>query len=78
MVCCGRFFCRRRSHDRDPARQRSYRRVTGKGIVANVKDFTPRWVVISLVSLLVMANPFNIAADLAAMGEVLSLVNRWS
>src|SRR6202022_2156046 len=24
-------------------------RVTGKGIVANVKDFAPRWVVISLV-----------------------------
>jgi NRAMP (natural resistance-associated macrophage protein)-like metal ion transporter len=49
-------------------------RVTGKGIVANVKDFAPRWVVISLVSLLVMANTFNIAADLAAMGEALSLV----
>jgi NRAMP (natural resistance-associated macrophage protein)-like metal ion transporter len=49
-------------------------RVTGKSIVANVKDFAPRWVVISLVSLLVMANTFNIAADLAAMGEALSLV----
>jgi NRAMP (natural resistance-associated macrophage protein)-like metal ion transporter len=49
-------------------------RVTGKGIVANVKDFAPRWVVIALVSLLVMANTFNIAADLAAMGEALSLV----
>jgi Mn2+/Fe2+ NRAMP family transporter len=49
-------------------------RVTGKGIVANVKDFAPRWVVISLVALLVMANTFNIAADLAAMGEALSLV----
>jgi NRAMP (natural resistance-associated macrophage protein)-like metal ion transporter len=49
-------------------------RVTGKGIVANVKDFAPRWVVISLVSLLVLANTFNIAADLAAMGEALSLV----
>jgi NRAMP (natural resistance-associated macrophage protein)-like metal ion transporter len=49
-------------------------RVTGKGIVANVKDFAPRWLVISLVSLLVMANTFNIAADLAAMGEALSLV----
>jgi NRAMP (natural resistance-associated macrophage protein)-like metal ion transporter len=49
-------------------------RVTGKGIIANVKDFTPRWLVISLVSILVMANTFNIAADLAAMGEALSLV----
>jgi len=34
----------------------------------------PRWAVISLVSLLVLANTFNIAADLAAMGEALSLV----
>jgi NRAMP (natural resistance-associated macrophage protein)-like metal ion transporter len=49
-------------------------RVTGKGIIANVKDFAPRWLVISLVSILVMANTFNIAADLAAMGEALSLV----
>jgi len=49
-------------------------RVTGKGIIANVKDFAPRWLVISLVALLVVANTFNIAADLAAMGEALSLV----
>ena len=49
-------------------------RVTGKGIIANVKDFAPRWMLISLVSILVIANTFNIAADLAAMGEALSLV----
>ena len=49
-------------------------RVTGKGIIANVKDFAPRWLVISLVAMLVMANTFNIAADLAAMGAALSLV----
>src|SRR5260370_14578245 len=49
-------------------------RATGQGIVANVKDFAPRWVVISLVSLVVMANTFTLAADLAAMGEALSLV----
>jgi NRAMP (natural resistance-associated macrophage protein)-like metal ion transporter len=48
-------------------------RVTRKGIIANVKDFAPRSLVISLVSVLVMANTFNIAADLAAMGEALSL-----
>ena len=39
-----------------------------------MKDFAPRWLVISLVAMLVMANTFNIAADLAAMGESLSLV----
>src|SRR6187431_409108 len=41
-------------------------RVTGKGIIANVRDFAPRWLVVSLVATLVMANTFNIAADLAA------------
>jgi Mn2+/Fe2+ NRAMP family transporter len=48
--------------------------VTGKGIIANVKDFAPRWLVISIVSIMVIANTFNIAADLAAMGGALSLV----
>jgi NRAMP (natural resistance-associated macrophage protein)-like metal ion transporter len=49
-------------------------RVTGKGIIANVRDFASRWLVISLVGTLVMANTFDIAADLAAMGGSLSLV----
>jgi NRAMP (natural resistance-associated macrophage protein)-like metal ion transporter len=49
-------------------------RVTGKGIVANVKQFFPRPVVVVLVALLVTANTINIAADLAAMGEALALV----
>jgi Mn2+/Fe2+ NRAMP family transporter len=34
----------------------------------------PRWLVFALVFLLVAANTFNIAADIAAMGESLSLV----
>ena len=49
-------------------------RVTGKGLAANISQFAPRWLVIFLVSLLVVANTFNIAADIAAMGEALSLV----
>jgi NRAMP (natural resistance-associated macrophage protein)-like metal ion transporter len=49
-------------------------RVTGKGLTANVSQFAPRWLVIFLVSLLVVANTFNIAADIGAMGEALSLV----
>jgi NRAMP (natural resistance-associated macrophage protein)-like metal ion transporter len=49
-------------------------RVTGKGLAANVKELAPRWIVLLLVSLLVAANTFNIAADIAAMGEALSLV----
>jgi NRAMP (natural resistance-associated macrophage protein)-like metal ion transporter len=49
-------------------------RVTGKGLAANVVTFAPRWLMIALVALLVAANTFNIAADIAAMGEALSLV----
>jgi NRAMP (natural resistance-associated macrophage protein)-like metal ion transporter len=49
-------------------------RVTGKGLAANVMELAPRWLVLSLVFILVVANTFNIAADIAAMGEALSLV----
>src|ERR1700722_14768894 len=49
-------------------------RVTGKGLAANVMELAPRWLVLTLVFLLVVANTFNIAADIAAMGESLSLV----
>ncbi len=49
-------------------------RTTGRGLAANVMELAPRWVVLALVFLLVVANTFNIAADIAAMGEALSLV----
>jgi NRAMP (natural resistance-associated macrophage protein)-like metal ion transporter len=49
-------------------------RVTGRGLAANVMELAPRWLVLGLVFLLVAANTFNIAADIAAMGESLSLV----
>src|ERR1700731_4063843 len=49
-------------------------RVTGKGLAANVMQLAPRWLVLTLVFLLVGANTINIAADIAAMGEALSLV----
>jgi len=49
-------------------------RVTGKGIVANAKQFYPlSWVLVP-VCLLVIANTINIAADLVAMGGSLHLV----
>src|SRR6202158_915625 len=49
-------------------------RGTGKGLAANVMELVPRWLVLALVFLLVAANTANIAADIAAMGESLSLV----
>ncbi len=49
-------------------------RVTGRGLSANMKLAFPRWVLIVLVLLLLVANVLNIAADIAAMGEVAQLV----
>jgi NRAMP (natural resistance-associated macrophage protein)-like metal ion transporter len=49
-------------------------RVTGHGLAANVLKIAPRWIVLTLVALLVAANIFNIAADISAMGSALSLV----
>src|SRR3954447_9886249 len=49
-------------------------RVAGKGLAANVMELAPRWLVLGIVALLVAANTFNIAADIAAMAESLSLV----
>jgi len=49
-------------------------RVTGQGLAANIKVSFPPIVLLLLVGLLFVANILNIAADLAAMGEVASLV----
>lgn len=49
-------------------------RVTGKGLAANIKDAFPPIVIKAVVSLLLIANTLNIAADVAAMGEVAELV----
>jgi Mn2+/Fe2+ NRAMP family transporter len=49
-------------------------RVTGRGLAANIKDAFPPIVIGSVVLLLLIANTLNIAADVAAMGEVAELV----
>ena len=49
-------------------------RVTGKGLSANIKSAFPPAVLYSVVLLLLVANILNIAADVAAMGEVAELV----
>lgn len=43
--------------------------VTGKGLAANIRLMFPRWLTVSLVGLLAVANTINIAADIGAMGE---------
>lgn len=47
---------------------------TRRGLAANIAARTRREVLYSLITLLVIANTINIAADLAAMGEALTLV----
>ena len=49
-------------------------RVTGKGLAANIKTAFPPVVLLGVVSLLMIANTLNIAADVAAVGEVGELV----
>lgn len=49
-------------------------RVTGRGLAANIKaNFSPA-ILFGVVALLVVANTLNIAADVAAMGEVGQLI----
>ena len=50
-------------------------RVTGKGLAANIKTAFPPIVLQGVVLLLLVANTLNIAADVAAMGEVAELVS---
>ena len=49
-------------------------RVTGHGIARNLRDHYPRSLLWLIVSILLLANTVNIAADLGAMGEALQLV----
>ncbi len=49
-------------------------RVTGKGLAANIKTAFPPFVLQWVVVLLLIANTLNIAADVAAMGEVAELI----
>ncbi len=48
--------------------------ITGRGLAANIKAVFPRPVLYGIVGLLLMANTVNIAADIAAMGQAMSLL----
>ena len=49
--------------------------VTGQGVAANINKALPRSALHFIVGLLLIANTLNIAADVAAMGEVGELVS---
>ena len=53
-------------------------RVTGRGLAANIKVAFPPFVLYGVVLLLLVANTLNIAADVAAMGEVAELVTGYN
>jgi NRAMP (natural resistance-associated macrophage protein)-like metal ion transporter len=48
--------------------------VTRRGLAANIKASFPRWVLYSVVGMLLAANTLNVAADIAAMAEALRLL----
>jgi NRAMP (natural resistance-associated macrophage protein)-like metal ion transporter len=48
--------------------------VTGQGLASNIDQICPRWLTVSLIGLLVIANTVNISADVAAMAEAVKLL----
>ncbi|MFY9559354.1 MAG: divalent metal cation transporter [Terriglobales bacterium] len=49
-------------------------RVTGCGIAANLRRYYPKWILYSVLSLMLLANIFNLGADLGAMGAAAQLL----
>ncbi len=48
--------------------------ITGSGLAANINKICPRWLSVALIWLLLAANTINIAADIAAVGQVIQLL----
>ena len=49
-------------------------RVTGHGIAGNLRAYYPRWLLYSIVALLLAANIINLGADLGAMADAVHLL----
>ena len=49
-------------------------RVTGRGIAGNMRVHYPRWLMVPIILLLLMANTLNLGADISAMGAALKLL----
>lgn len=49
-------------------------RVSGHGLASNIRMHYPAWLLYSVISLLMIANTINIAADISAMGEAFKLL----
>ncbi len=48
--------------------------VTQQGLASNIGKICPRWLTVSLIGLLIVANTINIAADVAAMADAVHLL----
>jgi NRAMP (natural resistance-associated macrophage protein)-like metal ion transporter len=48
--------------------------VTGRGLASNIKRYFPRWVLLVTAALLLLANIFNIGADLGALAKATQLM----
>ncbi len=48
--------------------------VTQQGLATNIGRICPRWLTVSMIALLVVANTINIAADIAAMADAVRLL----
>jgi len=49
-------------------------RVTGGGLAANLRRYYPKWILYSVLTLMSLANIFNLGADLGAMAAAASLL----
>ena len=49
-------------------------RITGDGLAANIRRHYPPWLLYGIVTLLLVANTINIAADIGSMGAALKLL----
>src|SRR3569623_1955903 len=49
-------------------------RVTGSGLAGNIRSNYSPWLLYSIVSMLLIANTINIAADIAAMADAVRLI----
>jgi NRAMP (natural resistance-associated macrophage protein)-like metal ion transporter len=56
-------------------------KVTGQGLAGNLKQRFPKWLLLTFVSALLVANTINIAADLAGMADAAAMLaginSRW-
>ena len=49
-------------------------RITGSGLAGNIRRHYSKWILYPVVFLLVIANTFNLGADIGAMGDAVALL----